>query len=169
MHFNAVQFLPTGEYRGSEGEAYNPSNYYAPEVLDGQPDDLRRLIDACHARGLAVLFDVVYNHMDSTDNLWQFDGNNDHRTDVSDPTSGGGIYFSAIETGFGRRPDHDSREVQRFFIDNAAMWFHEYHMDGLRFDSTAQLHLWANRFSCHVDMSSPFAREYPPRSYNHYI
>src|SRR5579864_2440413 len=71
LNFNAVQFLPNGEYRGSEGEAYNPSNYYAPELLYGQPDDLRRLIDACHARGLAVFFDVVYNHMDPTDNLWQ--------------------------------------------------------------------------------------------------
>ncbi|HWF11464.1 MAG TPA: hypothetical protein VG297_23510, partial [Bryobacteraceae bacterium] len=42
MNFNAVQFLPNGEYRGSEGEAYNPSNYYAPESLYGSPDDLRR-------------------------------------------------------------------------------------------------------------------------------
>ena len=135
LQFNAVQLLPTGEYRGSEGEAYNPSNYYAPEVLYGSPDDLRRLVDACHRRGLAVFFDVVYNHMDPTDNLWQFDGNTDHRTDASDPTSGGGVYFSAVDTPFGRRPDHDSPAVQRFFIENAAMWFREYHVDGLRFDS----------------------------------
>jgi len=135
MNFNAIQFLPNGEYRGAEGEAYNPSNYYAPEVLYGTPDDLRRLVDACHARGLAVFFDVVYNHMDTTDNLWQFDGNTDHRTIDSDPATGGGIYFSTVETGFGRRPDHDSPDVQRFFIENAAMWFDEYHVDGLRFDS----------------------------------
>src|SRR5438105_2918999 len=135
MNFNAVQFLPTGEYRGSEGEAYNPSAYYAPEALYGSPDDLRHLVDACHRRGLAVFLDVVYNHMDPTHNLWQFDGNTDHRTDASDPRTGGGIYFSTVETGFGRRPDHDSPDVQRFFIDNAALWFHEYHVDGLRFDS----------------------------------
>jgi 1,4-alpha-glucan branching enzyme len=137
MNFNAVQFLPTGEYRGTEGEAYNPSNYYASEVLYGQPDDLRRLVDACHARGLAVFFDVVYNHMDSTDNLWQFDGNNDHRTNESQATTGGGIYFSTVDTGYGRRPDHDSPDVQRFFAENAAMWFDEYHVDGLRFDSAS--------------------------------
>jgi len=137
MRFNAVQLLPTGEYRGSEGEAYNPSNYYAPEVLYGAPDDLRHLVDACHRRGLAVFFDVVYNHMDVTHNLWQFDGNTGHRTNVSDPRTGGGIYFSTVETGFGRRPDHDSIHVQRFFIENAAMWFREYHIDGLRFDSAA--------------------------------
>lgn len=135
MNFNAIQFLPAGEYRGSEGEAYNPTNYYAPEFLYGKPDDLRHLVNACHARGLAVFFDVVYNHMDTVDNLWQFDGNNDHRNHPSEPTSGGGIYFSTDETGFGRRPDHDSRDVQRFFIENAAMWFDEYRVDGLRFDS----------------------------------
>jgi 1,4-alpha-glucan branching enzyme len=135
LNFNAVQFLPNGEYKGSEGEAYNPSNYYAPEKLYGSPDELRALIDACHQLGLAVFFDVVYNHMDNIDNLWQFDGNNDHRTDASDATTGGGIYFSTVETGFGRRPDHDSPDVQRFFIDNARMWFDEYHVDGLRFDS----------------------------------
>jgi 1,4-alpha-glucan branching enzyme len=137
MNFSAIQFLPTGEYRGTEGEAYNPSNFYAPEVLYGTPDDLRRLVDACHARGLAVILDVVYNHMDGGDNLWQFDGNSDHRSDESDPQSGGGIYFSRFETGFGRRPDHDSPDVRRFFTDNAAMWFREYRVDGLRFDSVA--------------------------------
>jgi 1,4-alpha-glucan branching enzyme len=135
MNFNAIQFLPNGEYKGTEGEAYNPSNYFAPESQYGTPDQLRALVDACHRVGLAVFFDVVYNHMDSTDNVWQFDGNNDHRTDVSDATTGGGIYFSAVDTGFGRRPDHDSPDVQKFFIDNASMWFDEYRVDGLRFDS----------------------------------
>jgi 1,4-alpha-glucan branching enzyme len=135
LNFNAIQFLPTGEYRGTEGEAYNPSNYFAPEILYGTPDQLRALIDACHARGLAVFFDVVYNHMDGGDNLWQFDGNTGHRTNVSDPGSGGGIYFSNIQTDFGRRPDHDSPDVQRFFTANASMWFDQYQVDGLRFDS----------------------------------
>lgn len=135
MNFNAIQFLPTGEYRGSEGEAYNPSNYFAPEVLYGTADSLRHLVDACHQRGLAVFFDVVYNHMDPTHNLWQFDGNTDHRTDESNPGTGGGIYFSRVDTGFGRRPDHDSPDVQRFFVENARMWLREYRVDGLRFDS----------------------------------
>ncbi len=137
MNFNAIQFLPNGEYDGAEGEAYNPTNYFAPELLYGTPDDLRTLVDACHKRGLAVFFDVVYNHMDSTDNLWQFDGNTGNRTDPSDATTGGGIYFSTIDTGFGRRPDQDNPEVQRFFIANASMWFDEYRIDGLRFDSAS--------------------------------
>jgi 1,4-alpha-glucan branching enzyme len=135
LNFNAIQFLPNGEYRGVVGEAYNPSNFYAPESYYGSPSELRQLIDACHDQGMAVLFDVVYNHMDFVDNLWQFDGNSDHRVSSVDPSSGGGIYFSAIDTGFGRRPDHDNPNVQRFFRDNAEMWFSEYRVDGLRFDS----------------------------------
>lgn len=138
MNFNAVQFLPNGEYNGglnSESEAYNPSNYYAPESYYGTPTDLRNLVDACHQAGLAVIFDVVYNHMDSGHNLWQFDGNSDQRTDDSNATTGGGIYFSDLDTGFGRRLNHDSPDVQRFIIENAAMWFDEYNVDGLRFDS----------------------------------
>jgi 1,4-alpha-glucan branching enzyme len=156
LAFNAVQFLPTGEYRGSDGEGYNPSNYFAPESTYGTPAQLRALVDACHAAGLAVFFDVVYNHMDSSDNLWQFDGNNDHRRWESEPTSGGGIYFSTVETGFGRRPDHDNPEVQRFFIENAAMWFDEYHADGLRFDSTPNF-----SFGGLQAIASAIARRYP--------
>ncbi|HLZ80531.1 MAG TPA: alpha-amylase family glycosyl hydrolase, partial [Ktedonobacteraceae bacterium] len=134
MNFNAVQISPNGEYRGAEGETYNPSNYFAPEVLYGSPDDLRYLVDACHSRGLAVFLDMVYNHMNFMHNLWQFDGNTDHRCNERDPSTGGGIYLSTVETDFGRRPDHNSPAVQRFFIENAAMWFKEYHVDGLRFD-----------------------------------
>jgi 1,4-alpha-glucan branching enzyme len=77
--------------------------------------------------------------MDTYHNLWQFDGNTDHRTNPSDPSTGGGIYFSTIETDYGRRPDHDSSDVQQFFIRNASMWFDEYHVDGLRFDSVVNI------------------------------
>jgi len=136
MNFNTVQFLPNGEYDGSEGEAYNPSNYYAPETLYGKPQDLKDLVEACHQTGLAVIFDVVYNHMDSAHCLWQFDLNNDKRQDESNANTGGGIYISNVNAGtFGRRLNHDSPDVQNFLIENAAMWFDEYNVDGLRFDS----------------------------------
>jgi hypothetical protein len=71
MKFNAVQSLSTGEYRGTEGEAYNPSNYYAPEVLYGGPAFGRRM----PTQEAWQYFSTSL--MDSTDNLWQFDGNSD--------------------------------------------------------------------------------------------
>lgn len=61
LNFNAVQFLPTSPYPTATGEGYAPENFFAPESAFGSPGDLRFLVDQCHARGLAVIFDVVYN------------------------------------------------------------------------------------------------------------
>src|SRR5205807_9655545 len=77
LGFNAVALLPIGEFMGDVGVGYAPSNYYAPESAYGTPADLRRLVQAAHDTGLAVIFDVVYNHVSIDDNrLWEFDGMN---------------------------------------------------------------------------------------------
>jgi 1,4-alpha-glucan branching enzyme len=129
LGFNAVQFLPTGEYPGDHNEGYAPSNFFAPESAYGPPDDMRFLVDQCHRNGLAVILDLVYNHVpDNDNNLWQFDGNR--------ANDGGGIYFSGTRSeNFGERPAFDRPAVHGFFLDNARMWFREYNVDGLRFDS----------------------------------
>lgn len=129
LGFNAVQLLPTGEYPGDRNEGYAPTNFFAPESAFGAPVELRRLVDECHARGLAVILDVIYNHVPDTDsNLWQFDGNRGF--------GGGGIYFQGTRAeNFGERLGIDRTEVRDFFLDNVRMWFREYRVDGLRFDS----------------------------------
>lgn len=129
MNFTAIQLLPCGEYPSDTGEGYAPTNFFAPESALGKPDELRRLVDACHASGLAVIFDVIYNHVpDDDDRLWQFDGNFGNR--------GGGIYFADVDrTSWGWRLATDRQPVHDFFLDNARMWLHEYGADGLRFDS----------------------------------
>jgi 1,4-alpha-glucan branching enzyme len=129
MGFTAVEFMPTSEDPDSP-EGYAPSNYFAPEVAYGHPDDLRALIDACHAAKLAVILDVVYNHATAEyawDRLLQFDGNTVHESR--------GIYFSTFDN-FGPVPDFDRAEVQSFFVDNARQCFREFGADGLRFDSS---------------------------------
>ncbi len=133
MGFNAIQFLPAGEYPGNSNEGYSPTDFFAPESAFGSPTDLRKLVDECHKRGLAVIFDVVYNHASGIDNhLWQYDGNTE--------SNGGGIYFSNVQTGFGPMPNFDRRSVFNFFLDNARMFFREYNADGLRFDSAHNIH-----------------------------
>ena len=129
MGFNAIQFLPAGEYPGDRSAGYASTNFFAPESAFGHPDELRQLVDQCHRHGLAVILDVVYNHLPDTDNnLWQFDGNRGN--------GGGGIYFSGSRAeNFGERPDFTRDAVRTFFLDNARMWFREYRVDGLRFDS----------------------------------
>jgi 1,4-alpha-glucan branching enzyme len=125
-HFNAVQFLPTSQYPTATGEGYAPENFFAPESAFGSPGDLRFLVDQCHARGLAVIFDVVYNHVvasDADDRLLCFDGNveNNNR----------GIYFSTFDN-FGPVPNFDKSAVRDFFVDNARMLFREYSIHNLR-------------------------------------
>ena len=118
-----VELMPVAEYSGSRGWGYDGVYLYAPHHVYGEPDDLKRLIDACHARGLAIVLDVVYNHLGPAGNyLDRF-----------------GPYFTdRYATPWGTAVNLDgpfSDEVRRFFCDNALMWLRDYHFDGLRLDA----------------------------------
>jgi maltooligosyltrehalose trehalohydrolase len=118
-----VELMPVAEFSGSRGWGYDGADLYAPHHTYGDPDDLKRLIDACHARGLAVFLDVVYNHLGPVGNyLARF-----------------GPYFTErYATPWGEAINFDgpgSDEVRRFFCDNALMWLRDYHFDGLRIDA----------------------------------
>lgn len=127
LGFNAVALMPTEQTLSDVGLGYAPTNWFAPDEEYGSPTDLRRLVDEAHRHGLAVIFDVVYNHASVNDNrYWEFDG----------MTFDGGIYFEhGGDTPFGRAPAHWKHEIRDFFLDNARMFFNEYHVDGLRFDA----------------------------------
>jgi 1,4-alpha-glucan branching enzyme len=130
---NAVQIMPIAEFAGDYSWGYNPAHIFAVESIYGGPDGYKKFVREMHKRGIAVIQDVVYNHFGPSDlDLWQFDG-----WQANDK---GGIYFyndHRAETPWGStRPDYGREEVRRFIHDNAMMWFEEYHVDGLRFDST---------------------------------
>jgi 1,4-alpha-glucan branching enzyme len=160
MNFNAVQFLPATSYAFHRDEGYAPKNFFAPELDYGQPEDLRFLVEQCHQRGLAVIFDVVYNHavaQDAENRLLQFDGNTVH--------NGRGIYFSLFDN-FGPVPDFDRAAVRAFFLDNARMCFREYHIDGLRFDSAHAIRGQSDGFgisSALQELIGELAREFPDK------
>jgi 1,4-alpha-glucan branching enzyme len=67
LGFNALALLPVQEFRFDRSWGYNPAFYFALESAYGRPADLRALVDACHRRGLAVIFDVVFNHISDED------------------------------------------------------------------------------------------------------
>ncbi len=118
-----VQLMPVAEFSGRRGWGYDGVDLFAPHHLYGTPFDLKRLVDACHARGLGVLLDVVYNHLGPDGNyLAQF-----------------GPYFTdEYATPWGAAVNFDgpgSDEVRRFFCDNALHWLDKYHFDGLRLDA----------------------------------
>jgi maltooligosyltrehalose trehalohydrolase len=118
-----VELMPVSQFSGDRGWGYDGVDLYAPHQAYGGPEGLKRLVDACHQRGLAVLLDVVYNHLGPAGNyLNQF---GPYFTDRYATPWGEAINFD----------EQDSREVRQFFIDNAAMWLQDYHFDGLRIDA----------------------------------
>jgi maltooligosyltrehalose trehalohydrolase len=121
----AVELMPLGDFPGERNWGYDGVSLYAPARCYGHPDDLRRLVDAAHAQGLAVFLDVVYNHLGP-------DGN---YLGAFSP-----CYFTERhQTPWGPAINFDgehSRPVREFFIENALYWLHEFHIDGLRLDAT---------------------------------
>ncbi len=118
-----VELLPVAEFPGVRGWGYDGVDLYAPHHAYGGPEGLERLVDACHQRGLAVLLDVVYNHLGPDGNyLGRF----------------GPFFTERYVTPWGEAVNVDgpeSDEVRRFFLDNALMWLRDYHLDGLRIDA----------------------------------
>lgn len=130
-----VELMPVAEFSGGRGWGYDGVDLYAPHHAYGGPEGLKRLVDSCHRRGLAVLLDVVYNHLGPVGNYLDRFGSyftDRYKTPWGEPVNLDG-------------PDSD--EVRRFFVDNALMWLRDYHMDGLRIDAvhaivdTSAIHL----------------------------
>jgi 1,4-alpha-glucan branching enzyme len=136
LGINAVQLMPLMEFAADFSWGYNPAHLFAVESAYGGPAALKQFVKAAHAKGIAVLLDVVYNHLGPSDlDLWRFDG-------WSKPGKGG-IYFYndwRSRTPWGdTRPDYGRPEVRRFLRDNALLWLNEFRMDGLRWDSTVNI------------------------------
>ncbi len=124
----AIELMPVADFPGDRNWGYDGVSLYAPARAYGHPDDFRRLVDRAHALGLAVMLDVVYNHLGPEGN-----------------------YLSAFypeyftdrhHTPWGRALNLDgpgAALVRRFVVDNARHWVAEYHLDGLRLDATHAL------------------------------
>ena len=138
-----IELMPVAEFSGNRGWGYDGADLYAPHHAYGGPDELKRLVDACHGRGLAVILDVVYNHLGPAGNyLARFAP---YFTERYVTPWGQAINFDG--------PDSD--EVRRFICDNALMWLRDYHFDGLRLDAvhalidTSAVHL-LEQLACEV-------------------
>lgn len=112
---------------------YTPMYIYTVESQYGGRYKLLEFVNAAHARGMAVILDVVYNHLGPANlDIWQFDGWQENDK--------GGIYFYndwRSTTPWGdTRPDFGRQEVRDYILDNVRMWMYDCHLDGLRVDST---------------------------------
>ena len=123
---DTVELMPVAAFPGRHGWGYDGINPWAVHEPYGGPDGLKRFVDACHARRLAVFLDVVYNHVGVGNRLAAF-----------------GPYFTdAHVTPWGPAVNLDqpgSDEVRDFLIGNALMWLRDYHLDGLRLDAVHAL------------------------------
>jgi len=119
----AIELMPVAGFPGRRNWGYDGVNLFAPQASYGGPEGLRRLVDAAHARGLAVVMDVVYNHLGPEGNyLGEF-----------------GPYFTdRYKTPWGDAINYDgegARGVRDYIIANALYWVREYHVDSLRLDA----------------------------------
>ena len=125
---SVVELMPVAAFPGRHGWGYDGVALYAVHEPYGGPAGLARLVDAAHARGLAVWLDVVYNHLGPSGNY----------------LSQAGPYFTdRHHTPWGEALNLDgpgSDEVRAFVLDNVRMWLEDYHLDGLRLDAVHALH-----------------------------
>jgi malto-oligosyltrehalose trehalohydrolase len=125
----ALELMPLAECPGARNWGYDGTHPFAPESAYGRPEDLKRLIEAAHARGLAVFLDVVYNHFGPEGNLLA--------------TFASPFFTQRHHTPWGAAIDFEgphSRMVRDFFIHNALYWLEEYGLDGLRLDAVHAIH-----------------------------
>jgi malto-oligosyltrehalose trehalohydrolase len=121
---NTIELMPLADFPGRRGWGYDGVLPFAPDAAYGAPDELKSLINKAHARGLAVMLDVVYNHFGP-------EGNYLHAYAPQ-------FFTDRHHTPWGQAINFDgeaSRTVRDFFIHNALYWLEEYHFDGLRFDA----------------------------------
>jgi maltooligosyltrehalose trehalohydrolase len=129
-----IEIMPVAAYPGDRGWGYDGVDLFAVSENYGGPDGLKRFVDGCHVRGVAVVLDVVYNHFGPVGNYSGKFGpyvTSRHRTPWGDA-----VNFE----------DHGSDEVRRFFCDNAIMWMRDFHIDGLRLDA---VHEFVDRSAIH--------------------
>jgi 1,4-alpha-glucan branching enzyme len=145
---NAIEIMPLGQFPGNAGTGYNPGYIFAVDPDFGGPDGLRTYVNATHSQGIALILDVVYNHVNGLD-MWQFDGwSIDGKmcpwcAPQFQRSINGGIYFFQDErahTPYSHaRFDAGRPEVYNYLLDNVKRWLELRFFDGLRFDSVVSI------------------------------
>ncbi len=119
----ALELMPIAQFPGSRNWGYDGTYLFAPQNTYGGPQALHRLIDACHAAGLAIILDVVYNHLGPEGNYWG---------------DFGPLFTDQYRTPWGSAMNYDGSEsdaVRDLITSNAVYWIRDFHIDGLRLDA----------------------------------
>lgn len=151
---NAIEIMPVGQFPGGRNWGYDGVYPYAAQNTYGGPDGLRKLVEACHSRGIAVILDVVYNHLGPEGNY----------------ISVYGPYFTdKYHTPWGDAVNFDrawSDGVRSYFCNNALYWLHYFHIDALRLDAIHEMydysaiHFWEQLHYQVKELSAKNGRPY---------
>jgi len=123
LGITAIEIMPVAQFPGNRNWGYDGVFPFAVQNTYGGPSSLQHLVNACHAKGLAVILDVVYNHVGPEGNYFSDFG--EYFTDKYQTPWGSAINFD----------DAGCDAVRNFFIENALMWFRDFHIDALRLDA----------------------------------
>ena len=128
LGINAIQIMPVGEFAGDRSWGYNPAHIFSVETAYGGPLAFKQFVKSAHRSGIAVILDVVYNHLGPSDlDLWQFDGwsREQSRWDLLLQRQIGRTRRGGIPG-----PITVAARCRQYILDNAFMWLEEYHVDG---------------------------------------
>ncbi len=135
LGINAIELMPVTEFEGNESWGYNPDFYFAPDKYYGPKHDLQALVDSCHARGMAVILDMVLNHATSQCPLVRLYNEGDYG-----PPTAQNPWFNTKSPNpaysWFNDFNHESPATQKFVDRVNRFWIKEYHVDGYRFDFT---------------------------------
>jgi len=135
LGINAIELMPVGEFENNDSWGYNPSFHMALDKYYGTPEMFKTVIDECHARGIAVILDIVFNHAYGQSPLvgMYWDANNNQPA-ADNP------WFNQVcphpPYCWGSDFNHESDATKRFMDRVNSFWIEEYHLDGFRFDYT---------------------------------
>lgn len=135
LGINAVELMPIQESPGDKNWGYTPRHYFAVESSYGSSEDLKRLIDECHGRGIRVLMDCIFNHSDTETPLTQINFDYWYSREASDPDHSWGPEFNYEHYD----ENLDLKPAWQFVGDIVRFWIEEYHIDGIRFDAAKQI------------------------------
>lgn len=135
LGINAIELMPIKEYPGDYSWGYNPRHFFATESSYGTTEELKQLIDECHARGIRIIIDGIYNHSEAESPLTQIDHDYWYYHEPRDPDNNWGPEFNYEHYD----ENLDVKPAWKFIGDAVRFWIQEYHIDGIRYDAARQI------------------------------
>lgn len=137
LRVNVLELMPVNEFEGNSSWGYNPSFYFAPDKYYGPKNELKRLIDECHKRGIAVVIDMVLNHSYGQSPFVQMYWNSSsNQPAANNPWYNEESNFQNPDAQWGYDFNHESKATRTLVDSVSSFWMSEYKVDGFRFDFT---------------------------------